>query len=461
MSRKHTTSAVLAVLASLTLGGCPGDKKGTDDGHGHAEGESHAEEGGDDGHGHGDEGHGGHEEHEEGMVELTPSQLESAAIKVQTAGPGKIAEVLALNAVVGPDQDAQVHVTPKVPGVVREVSKGLGEQVQKGDALCELESVELGQAVSEYLRAQMLHESQRELLTQETRLLERSGALARTILDRQQELKEQGLSTVRNVYEAEQALAQTELERERRLLELGSTVRQLEVERVTARERLLILGLTAGDIEGLRAEEGAGVGRFTVRSAGSGVITARHVTLNEFVEPAATLFEIHDLSTVWVQGKVYEKDLRRVKTGQRALVRLNAFPGQVFEGKVSWIAFSIDPSTRAADVRVELPNGGPEWSEPFPIRPGMFGKVDIVVSERDAAVTLPEAAIVHEGDEAFVFVREAPAKFRRQPVQVAEGSEGLVEITRGLEAGAEVAVENTFTLKSMARAEELGGGHSH
>lgn len=437
----------LASALGLALAGCDRRKQDGHDDHGH-------------------EGH-GHDEaaearHEEGVVRLTQEQLEAAKITVSPVSSGVVSTVLRLTAVVAPNQDAQVHATPKVSGVVRTIHKRLGDAVSTGDPLCDIESVELGQAASEYLKTKTMLEAQREILAQETRILDQSVELAMTIHERERQLKEQQISLARALFEAERDLARARLERDRRLLEVGAAVRQLEVELLASHERLRILGVRNEEIERISANDGAGIGIYTIRAAGPGVITARHVSLNEFVGTERTLFEIHDLSKVWVQANVYEKDLRSVRTGQAACVKLDAFPGVCMDAKVTLVGFALDPRSRAATVRIELDDPRvPGWPEPYPVRPGMFGAAELTVGSRQALLTLPEAAVVHEGQEHYVFVRVDATTFRRQPVHVAEGAGGIVEVVEGLKAGDEVAVEGTFTLKSMARAEELGGGHSH
>ncbi len=462
---------VLSALVLLALAGCPGKPKPAGDGHDHgAEGGGHEEEG----HGgHEEEGHGGHDHGEHGEssdeVKLTKDQLASSGVKTETAGVGSVATTLPVTAVVTADLDAQVHVTPKVPGVVRAVRKQLGDKVATGDVLCEIDSVEVGQAAAEWVKARTLLESQRAILVQEETLLGRRVELAETILAREERLKSQEIGTVRAFYEAEQKLAEAKLDRDRRLLEVRAAVRQLEVEQAATRSRLSVMGLAKEDIERLAEDDGSlgsDLGRIRVRAAAAGLVAARHVTLGEFVEPADVLFEVHDMSRVWVEARVFEKDLRLVRTGQKACVKLEAFPGACFDGRVALIGASLDRESRAAVVRIELANPSSDvWPEDFPIRPGMFGMVELILEERMAPVVLAETAIVHEGAQTFVFVREAEdaagATFERHEVVIKDAGAGRVEVVSGLEAGAVVATSGLFTLKSVARQGELGGGHTH
>mgnify|MGYP001333534478 CR=1 FL=1 len=468
------TTARLAVtaLALLSLTGCP---KGGDghEGHDHDE-HGHEGEHEEDGGAHGNGGHDGHDHGPPGesseTVVLTREQLDAAGVKVTTAGVGSAAATLRLTAVVGPNLDAQLHVTPKIPGVVRSIERQLGQSVSRGDVLCTLDSVELGEAVAEWIKARTLLAAQRKVLEQETALLGRQVELARTILQREESLRSREIGTVRTYYEAEQKLAEAQLERDRRVLELGATVEQLEVGVAAARARLEVFGLTSQELAELEQEGarvGADMGRVLVRAAAPGIVVDRHITLGELVETSDVLFEIHDISRVWVEARVFEKDLRLVRTGQKACVKLDALPGSCFDARVALVGAALDRESRAAVVRIEVenPRDTDVWHEPFPIRPGMFGSVELILEEREAAVVLDESAVVHEGPSTYVFVREAETEkgvtFKRREVTVRDAGAGRVEVTSGLEAGAVVATSGLFTLKSVARQGELGGGHSH
>ncbi|MBL4845942.1 MAG: efflux RND transporter periplasmic adaptor subunit [Planctomycetes bacterium] len=466
-------------------------------------------------------GHDGHDDHgppgaSSNEVALTGEQAKSAGLRVQVAGPAKITERLRLTAVVHENLDTQAHVTPKVPGLVRSIRKQLGDHVEANEILCELESTELGQAASAYMEARASLQAARRILEQETVLLERGVQVAQTIFNREKELKDKEISTLRPYYEAEKELGQARLTRDSRVLALGGEITQREIRLHTAEERLRILGLSAEDLQGLDKDEEHGHGRYLLRAPRAGVIVARDLTENEFVDTSSKLFLIQDLTRVWVVASVFEGDLRRVERGQAAEVRLEAFPGVTLKGKVTFINYRVDPTSRACEVRIELPNDPiPGWKEPFPLRPGLFGTVDLIVAEHAAEVAVPEKAIVHEGELTYVFValdgqkdgdkksghddhddhKEGSEKsghddhddhkedseksghddhddhddhdagpkqrFVRREVEIGARGADRVEIKRGLKAGDRVVVEGTFTLKSAARQGELGGGHSH
>ncbi|MEW6747754.1 MAG: efflux RND transporter periplasmic adaptor subunit, partial [Planctomycetota bacterium] len=287
-------------------------------------------------------------------VELTPEQLANAGIAVQTAGPGVIESVLRLTAVVAANEDVTVHVTPRVAGFVREIHKKLGELAKKGEPLCEIESVEVGGAISQYLRERALERAASQTLEKEAalfqqrietqrRVLDGAIEIAQRIFDRERDLQDKAISTLRPYLEADKELQKARLAKEQELTELTSQrdtrllQLQVELERATiavhaAEERLRILGFSAGEIakmagaESEKEEQPGSLGAYTIRAPRSGLITDRHITYNEFVDTETKLFSLQDLSRVWVQASVYEKDIAQVSRGQKAILHVDAFP---------------------------------------------------------------------------------------------------------------------------------------
>ena len=174
------------------------------------------------------------------------------------------------------------------------------------------------------------------------------------------------------------------------------------------------------------------------------------------------LYTLEDLSHVWILASAFEQQIRAVRTGQSGRIHLDAFPEDVFTGRVTLVGYEVDPESRALGVRLELENVSlAAWPEEFPIRPGMFGSVELAVGRTTARVALPEDAIVHEDDGDYVFVRTGPGVFARRPVELGPPAGHLVEVRAGLDPGEEVVVAGTFPLKSALRRGELGEGHSH
>ncbi len=474
---RYFAAGALCLLAFSFSTACDSGAASKGDGHEEHEGEGHKEKG------HGEEGH--EEEGASNEVHLDAKQRESAGIKTTVAAKGQISETLRLVARVESNGDTIVHVTPRVEGIVQKIYKGLGEKVKAGDPLVELWSIELGNTISSYLETHSRQIAAEETLAQAEKLfegrlktlrkvLDGEIAVAQKIFNREKELQEKSISTIRPFLEADKELQRARLSKEReltgleaerdsKLLELEVLVRQSKIEEESARNRLIVLGFSNKEVE---AYHGASVqsGKTLIRAPRAGIILDRDITLNEHVGTDRTLFKIHDLSTIWIIASAYERDLSSLRTGQEVMVHLDALPGVTLPGKVTQIGYRISESTRAAPLRIELTNAAlKEWPEEFPMRPGMFGSVEVVIRSWQGRVVIPESSLVHEGEDNFVFVAnpKEDGSFFRKSVKVKRGAGDMVEILEGVDPGDTVAIDGVFLLKSMARQGELGEGHSH
>lgn len=436
----------------------------------------------DDGHDHGDDPAADHAEEEH--VELTEKQFRSAGIEVAAAAPGMVFEALTLPGTVATNSDAVLHVTPRVSGQAQSVFKHLGESVTVGELLCVIDSVELGGAIAEYLRDRARARAAEETLARErelyegrlvamTRMLDGAIAVQERIHRREEELQEKAVSTVRPLLEAEKALQLARLEKDKqltefmaerdtRLLELDVEVRARTIDLTAAAHHLQALGVSAEELAGLTDSSPLLSGQYRVHAPGSGIVVDRHVSIGEFVEAGAKLFIIENLSSVWFVASAFEEQLQFVRTGQTAHVSLNAFPGTTLRGQVSFLDYHVDPTSRSVGVRITLDNEQlASWPEQLPLRPGMFGRVQLETAARHAAVVLPEQALVHADRGDYVFVQVEPFGFEHRDVEVKHVAGDKVEVISGLEPGEMVAITGTFLLKSVELQSELGGGHSH
>jgi multidrug efflux pump subunit AcrA (membrane-fusion protein) len=173
-----------------------------------------------------------------------------------------------------------------------------------------------------------------------------------------------------------------------------------------------------------------------------GVVDARDAVRGEAVEPNTKLFHLSDRSQMLVVAKVYEEDLGKVKPGQEARIRLLAYPDEVLAGKVTRIDPNLDPASRTVKVSVALAN--PQGL----LKPNMFATVGVVQRRDEAALTIPNGAIIEAQGEKFVFVRDGDT-FNRVEVSVGASDDQYSEITDGLVPGDEVVTQGNRQLYTL------------
>jgi membrane fusion protein, heavy metal efflux system len=312
---------------------------------------------------------------------------------------------LKVNGTVSPDVTRTIHVTSQGSGRVVDLRAKLGDRVQKGQVLLSIYSADLAGAFSEYQKA----------LADER--------LSRRALDRAQLLLSHG------------ALAQKDLE----VAQDAEDKAKLDVQNTEHKVR--VLGGNPdhpGSVIELRAPVG-------------GTIVEQNVAGYEGVKSldnSPNLFTIADLSQVWVVCDVYENDLAEVHLGDYSQIRLNAYPDQVIQGKIADISRVLDPNTRAAKVRIVVPNRDGS------LRPGMFAVATFRSRKSVPRAVVPSTAIMRLQDKDWVFRKEAANRFRRIEVHsLGTTPDGMQEISDGVKAGEQVV---TQALEFATTAAEQG-----
>jgi Cu(I)/Ag(I) efflux system membrane fusion protein len=210
-----------------------------------------------------------------------------------------------------------------------------------------------------------------------------------------------------------------------------------------ARRKLELWDVPRSEIARLE-RTGQSTRTITFYSPATGVLTKKDVVPGMRVNAGDMPFEIVDLSRVWVLADAYETDLRQVKVGTPATLTLKAFPNRSFEGRVAFIDPFLDPKTRTAKVRVEVPNPKGE------LKPEMFGEVVFKGTSREG-VRVPADAVIHSGTKSVVFVALGGGKFEPREVQLGEGDSEFVEVVSGLQAGEGVVTRANFLIDSESR----------
>lgn len=387
--------------------------------------------------------HDHHETEHADEVKLTAEAVEQYGVKVSEAQLWILKPTFIAPARVGFNTEAMAHVGSPLRGRAVDIKARLGDHVKKNDSLVVIESPELGQAQADYL-------------------LKRAAAQAATP---QVELAKAAWDRAQRLLQSE-GISLTEVQK--REAEYKSTVagqKAAESAAMTAEHSLHLLGMDQNTVEEL-ASSGKIVPRYTLRAAIDGQVVQREITLGELVSPdRESLLVLADTSTLWVLADVAEARLPMLAADAKAWVTVGtvATPGQKFEGYIAFISPLVDPTTRTAQVRIEVPNTALGAGA---LRPGMFAQVEIVGSPAGGADPAPQVAVPQEavqtvegGPAVFMPVAGKPNTFQKRALTVGPTVGGLVPILGGLVEGEKYVEAGSFILKA-----ELGKGsaaHEH
>jgi cobalt-zinc-cadmium efflux system membrane fusion protein len=296
---------------------------------------------------------------------------------------------LRVTGTVNPDISRTVPVISLATGRVIEIDARLGDTVAKGQLLLRVQSADIASAFSDYQKAVA------------------DEQLARTQLERSQLLYDRG------------AISQNDLQ------VTQDTAAKAKVDVATTAEKLRVLGSS-------NLNQPSGI--VEIRAPIAGVITDQQVTNAAGVQglTSPNPFTISDLTSVWILCDVYENDLADVHLGERADIRLNAYPNQSFSGLISNVGPVLDPNLRTAKVRIEVRNPGL-------MRPGMFVTATFHGQRKETRAAVPATAVLHLHDRDWVYVPAGQNQFRRTEVVGGEMlPPNLQEIISGLAPGTQV-----------------------
>jgi Cu(I)/Ag(I) efflux system membrane fusion protein len=217
-----------------------------------------------------------------------------------------------------------------------------------------------------------------------------------------------------------------------------------------ARRKLLLLNVAEKDIRELQ-EGGRSKNLMPVYAQFSGIVLERQALPGGYIKPGDRLFSLIDLSTVWINADIYEKDLALVRVGAEALITSQAYPGETFRGQVVFVNPILDDATRTVKARVALDNRGGR------LKPNMFVSAAIRVPLGESLV-VPESAVLDYGEGQAVFVAQEENTFARREVLAGHYANGYVQILSGLQAGEHVVSAAAFLLDSQTK---LGGFSGH
>ena len=347
----------------------------------------------------------------ERLVGLETVRAERRALERVIPVPGRIV----------PNPDLMAVVSPFIDGSVNCVFANVGDRVAQGDELACLSSPEIGMLRAEYDKAK----AELEIEEQNYR--------------RRKKLFNDAIISEKTFQEAELA---------RRVAEVNFSY---------AMKKLLAVGIPQAEIDEPPTGHSEAVGStIHMHAPIPGVITERNASPGQKVDRATHLFEIIDLSRVRCEAAIFEKDLTHVETGQRVKVRVTAYPGRLFSGRIFHVGSTLNPETKTIRVVAEIENTGEL------LKPGMFTDAAIVVGTKEDALIVPADAVLDDEGLSVVFVKEEGG-YHRHVVELGMASDPDVEIVSGLQAGAVVVTKGNYQLKSKLKMQGVDphAGHVH
>ena len=341
---------------------------------------------------------------------------ELAGLTLERPGRGEAAAALRLLGEVRYNGNRRAKVTPLASGVLADINVDVGEAVTAGQILAVVNSVDVARAKSEYLSAL----AELDIRT--------------TTFEREKRLVDENIAARRDFQEAEAA---------RRLAQL--TVRRTH-------QQLLNLGFTDSEIAAI-AESQSSSSDLYVRAPFDGTVVERTAVLGEAIDSGGSLFEIADLSTMWIELAVPEEQAVHVVKGGAIEASVRALPQLRVEGKITWVSPQIDERTRMVRARATVPN------DHGILRHGMFTEVSAVLNKVSNSLLVPRESVHTIDGVPFVFVRQEPDLFAVRRVDLGPpGVAGTVAILAGLSESDAVVTRGSFTMKTEFLKSRLGAG---
>lgn len=318
-------------------------------------------------------------------LKLSLDKVQKLGVRTETATLREMSRIVRAVGTIEVDERQVYTVAPKFEGWIERLHVNTtGQPVARGQPLMEVYSPDLVTAQQEYLIARKGAESMKDGSP------EFQGSMQRLVASALQRLRNWDIS-----------------DQELRQLEKEGTVRQT----------------------------------ITLRSPVGGVVLEKPALKGMRFMPGEALYKISNLSSLWLVADVFEQDLALVRQGQPAKITVNAYPGQTFEGKVSFLYPTLTAETRTAKVRIELPNRGGL------LKPAMYANVELLAGRaRGKVLTVPDSAVLDSGTRQIVLVQRGEGTFEPRQVKLGMFGDGHVEVLDGLKPGETVVTSANFLI---------------
>jgi cobalt-zinc-cadmium efflux system membrane fusion protein len=312
------------------------------------------------------------------------------------------------------NEQALTRIGASVTGRVTQIQAHLGNTVDKGDTLAQINSSELSGSQLAYLKARS-----------------------------EKELHRRNMERAKTLFEAD-VISAAELQRRENEYEIASA------ETRAAQDQLRVLGVSAKSIERLAAT-GTIDSVASVVATIKGVVVERKIAIGQVVQPSDVLFAVADLSRVWAVAQVPEQQVNQVKVGQSVSIEVPALDNEKLVGKLIYVGQTVNPDTRTVLVRTELDNKGGR------LKPSMLASM-LIESTPVKRVVVPVTAVVRQDDADHVFVEEADNRFKLTPVKLAAEQNGQRVVLEGLKPGTRIISDGAFHVNNHRNLAEMESG---
>lgn len=347
-------------------------------------------------------------------MRITPGPALLESLKVGKPPVSDIGASLTVAGRVEVDETRVTRVGSPVMGRIKSLAVHEGQEVRRGQLLAQLNSTGLSDGQLQLLKSL----SQRQVAqraVERAKILLESGVIGAAELQRR---------------EAELVQATAEL--------------------AAARDQLELLGMPEEAIQELEKTRALNSVSRIVASM-DGTVLDRKITLGQVVQPADTIFEIADLSSVWLIADVPEQSAGHIAVGHQVEAEIGAFPGRKIHGRLSFVSATVNPDTRTVRVRVDLPNPQRLY------KPAMLATI-VLRDQTEHRPVVPASAIVREGDIEHVFLQLDPKTFVLKPVKLGPESAGRRVLLDGLKPDDSIVLDGAFHLNNERRRLALRGG---
>jgi cobalt-zinc-cadmium efflux system membrane fusion protein len=358
-----------------------------------------------------------------------PTDVQWASLRIAPVTDQIFRPELVTDGKIVGDDDTTTPVFSPYSGRVTKLFVKAGDHVDKGDPLLAVAASEFVQGQNDLIAALAALNSARSQFK-----------LATVNEKRQHELYEAKAGALKDWQQA-----QADLETAK------GNLRSAEIALAAVRNRLHILGQGDDQINALETARNVSA-EAIVAAPISGTVLQRQVGLGQYINSGAAgapnlLFSIGDLSTVWLLANVRESDAPLMRVGDSVEVHVLAYPGRVFKAKLAYVAPSVDPATHRLPVRAEVENPNGE------LKPEMFASFSIITGSEASAPSVPEEAVVYEGDTARVWVARDDKTLALRQIRVGRVSDGKIEVLAGLEPGEKVVTSGSLFIDRAAKGD--------